>query len=116
MEQIEENNEPEKVAESAIDRKIRKRQEADARKQLGKKRAPLEKKIAQLEKSIASCEEEEGTLVAKFNDELSGSDIQGINIALDKIGTEKEKCEGQWEELSMELEELLEEFGAQDVT
>ena len=102
--------------ESALERKERRRREAEARKQLGKKRGPLEKKISTLEKSIAEFEEQETALVAKFGEDLSGKEIQDINIKLDAIATKKEKCETEWEGLSMELEELLEKFGGDSVS
>lgn len=99
------------AAESAAEKKERKRREAEARQILSKKKGPLEKKINELESKIAEFEEKEQKLVERFSEELAGDEFKKVNEELMSTAHEKEALEMEWEQASSELEELLAKYG-----
>ena len=107
---VETNDSSPAAGESSKDRKERKRKEAQARQELSRKKGPLEKKISELETGISELEKVEEELISKFNEELSGEEFKEVNQKLVDAADQKEKMEFEWEQLNMELEELLEEF------
>ena len=98
--------------ETAAEKKERKRRETEARKEFNKKKKPLETRIKELEVLIADKEEEKSTILSTFETEQDGQKITELTLSLKDCDTILEDSEGEWEELSMKIEELQEEFEA----
>jgi ATP-binding cassette, subfamily F, member 3 len=113
-EEIVENVESSAPVESSVDRKARKRQEAQGRQELSRRKGPLEKKIAVLETKIAEIEVVEGALIERFSDDLNGAEFKEVNQKLMVVSEEKESVEIEWEQLTEELEGLLTKYGLTD--
>ena len=98
------------VEDSGLNRKEQRRKDAEARKARKKRLGPLEKRTQALEKIIADLEAEEKSIVDEFFHDPPADKIKEMNTRLDAISSEKEAAESEWEEKSMELEELLTEI------
>jgi ATP-binding cassette subfamily F protein 3 len=92
-------------------RKEQKREEAQRRNELYKKRKPLEDEVARCEKLIAKLEAEQTDITEKLYCSTEALDFPALNRRLADIQAELAASTASWEKSAMELEALLSEAG-----
>ncbi len=107
-EQAEEIVEEVKEIETTKSRKEQRRLDSERRKEMNKIKRPLEKKISAVEEEIEQLDEEQGALWQQLTVESDPEKMKEMNKRLSQIKDLLNKANDLWEELSLELEELLE--------
>ncbi len=92
-------------------RKEQKREEAQRRNELYKKRKPLEDEVARCEKLIATLEAEQTDITEKLYCSTEALDFPALNRRLADIQAQIQTTTASWEKSAMELEKLLGENG-----
>ena len=92
------------------DRKARKRQEADARRELARRRKPLEKKMTSAERHLETLEEERDMLLQQLESSEGQLNYARTNRRLQEIQEQIEKMTRTWEDAALAVEALQEEL------
>ena len=91
----------------SVSRKDQRRLDADKRKQISTRKKPLERKLAKIELLLEKTETRIAEIMEAFLT-ADNSQMKDLNIEHSDLHKKKDALEEEWEEVSLELEELLE--------
>jgi len=94
--------------ESKTDNKATKRLQAEQRQERYRKRKPLEKQVAKIEATLEVLSSESTALCAQLSATDATVDYAATSRRLHEVNSEIQRLTEQWEDLSLELEQLTE--------